>query len=98
LVRDLVIPILKAFRIEVVTGERPYGCPVRDVVLKHIRSCDALFVFTTQRDQLANQYWGTHHCVMHELAAALAAGVVTLRSESIRSPADSDAKEDRLCS
>jgi hypothetical protein len=71
-IKELVMPILRAFRVEVVTGEQTYGGSIPDVVLKRIRASDALIAFTTRRDQQQNQNWTTHYWVVQEMAAAIA--------------------------
>jgi len=70
-VRDLVIPIIRAFRFEVATGDQSYGSTIPDEVLRKIQTSDALIAFTTHRDQLANGAWTTHHWVLQEMAAAI---------------------------
>jgi hypothetical protein len=82
-VKDLVIPMAQAFRFEVVTGEQTYGSgTVPQGVLRKIQTSDAVIAFTTQRDQMTNGAWTTHHWVLQEIAAAMSHGrpVVEVRA------------------
>jgi hypothetical protein len=107
-VKDLVIPIAQAFRIEVVTGEQTYGGTIPQAVLRKIQTSDAVIAFTTQRDQMANGDWTTHHWVLQEMAAAMANGrpVVEVRELGVDPQAgmqqglqriDYDEKNRELC-
>jgi len=70
-VKDLVVPMLRAFRVEVVTGEQTYWGEIPSEVLDRIRSSHALLAFLTRRDKQGGEYWTTHHWVLQELAVAL---------------------------
>jgi hypothetical protein len=107
-VKDLVIPIAQAFRIEVVTGEQTYGGPIPQGVLRKIQTSDAVIAFTTQREKIASGAWTTHHWVLQEMAAGMANGrpVVEVRELGVDPQAgmqlglqriDYDEKNRELC-
>lgn len=64
-VRDLVIPLLKAFGADVRTGEDFAGLEIPAAVRAQIDGCDAVIGFLTRRDGATTHTW-----VQHELAYA----------------------------
>lgn len=69
-IETMVFPILRAFNIEVVTGEDMAGEIISEGVRVRIKNCDALIGFLTRREELGNGKWNTHPWVSNEIAKA----------------------------
>lgn len=69
---DLVFPIVRAFRDEVVTGEELQGEQITDAVIREIKQSDAMLAFVTRRQRIDETRWTTHRWVTDELSNALA--------------------------
>ncbi len=84
-IKDLAIPLLKAFNAEVVTGEDMQGQELSEEVQQRIRWSDGLIGFRTRREQLANGQWDSHRWVSDELTLAIAANlrVVEVREAGV---------------
>jgi len=67
---DIVIPILKAFEIEVETGEEIPGEIIPDEIKKRITNSDAILAFLTLREESGNLTDHTHQWVMNEVVVA----------------------------
>ncbi|SRR6266446_8544840 len=72
-ISEMVVPLVRAFGSDVVTGEETYDAPnIPASVLAKIHRSDALIGFTTRRATQDNVIWQTHQWVVMELAAAFA--------------------------
>ena len=70
---DLVLPLVKAFGCEVLTGEEIQGERLSTGVIAKIDECDALIGFLTKRSGPDEQgKYFTHQWVVEEIAVALA--------------------------
>lgn len=83
---EFVVPLVKAFGAEVVTGEDLQGQQISDEVQRRIESSDGLIAFRTKRgDADAAGSYRSHRWVEDELAVAIARGVrvVEVREEGV---------------
>jgi hypothetical protein len=82
---DLVFPMIRAFRDEVVSGEDIQGEQITDAVRREIKQANALMAFATRRKKLNNRSWSTHRWVTDELAYATANNlhVVEIREKGV---------------
>jgi len=89
-IRELVFPLVRAFRDEVVTGEKTYNADIPTEVIAKINDSHALIAFLTRRDsESAGLSTTTHWWVLQEIALALQRGIpfVEVREQGIDSQA-----------
>lgn len=82
-VNDLVIPIVRAFGHETLTGEDLAGQPIEAGVAARIDQSHALIAFVTRRGDPANGIWPTHRWVTDELAYALGRDILILEVREV---------------
>jgi hypothetical protein len=84
-VRDLVLPLVRAFGFETETGEGLHGDVITDGVKRKMEKCQAMLGFATRRTALDAGGWTTHRWVLDELAHALAIGIpgVEIREQGV---------------
>lgn len=89
-VEEHVFPLVTAFGCDVVHGKTVYGGTLPEEVKKAIRGSEAMIGFTTRRDPIAPNQFGTHPWVIQELGVADAQDPpipwVEVREEGVASP------------
>jgi hypothetical protein len=78
-VKNMVIPVVEAFDVEVLTGEEIYGEELTEGVRETIKKADAVIGFLTRRGAPSSEgVWDTHRWVSDELLFAKTCGLKVL--------------------
>lgn len=89
-IEEYVFPLVTAFGCDVEHGKVVYGGPLPNEVTTKIRASDAMIGFTTRRDAVGPDRFGTHAWVVQELVTANAQVPhipwVEVRQEGVMSP------------